>query len=320
MMRAFSLCLISFSVVVSGAQTLETSATARMDSSANLPVQKIGRDDLVGITVYDAPELTRTARVASDGRIHLPMMKEGVVAAGLYPSDLEKAIAATLIKDGILVDPVVTVSVVEYRSRPISVVGAVKKPLTFQADGNVTLLDAIARAEGLEENAGADILVSRSTAAGGTPGIVRRIPIDALLRGTDPQLNLKLEGGEEVRVPEAGQVYVVGNVRKPGVFPIKNSADTSILKVLALSEGVLPYSLKQAYIYRTEAGGTAAKSQIAVNLKDIIDRKAPDVPLIANDIIYIPENSARKNRMETLGKMAVFGGGVAAALIYSMVR
>src|SRR5580704_16211817 len=134
-----------------------------LSNISNLPLARIGNDDLIGVTVYDAPELTRTVRVSSGGDISLPMVKQPLHAAGLYPADLEKIVATALTEDHVLVDPVVTVSIVEYRSHPITVVGAVKMPVTFQATGNVTLLDAISRAQGLSDNAGTEILVSGET-------------------------------------------------------------------------------------------------------------------------------------------------------------
>ena len=122
--------------------------------SANLPAQRIGANDLLAITVYGAPELTRTIRVSDDGLIRLPMVKRKIEARGLMPGELEQRIAAALVAEEILVDPAVTVNVAEYHSRPISVVGAVHRPLTFQAWGRTTLLEAIARAEGLSADAG----------------------------------------------------------------------------------------------------------------------------------------------------------------------
>jgi len=289
--------------------------------TSNLPQQKIGPDDLVGVYVYDSPELTRTVRVAADGSIRLPMLKVRVPAAGLFPADLETAIAAALTKEQVLVDPIVTVSVVEYRSRPISVVGAVKTPLTFQATGLVTLLDAISRAGGLAENAGPEILVSRAQldADGKATTLVQRIPVRGLVNNADPALNLRLEGGEELRIPEAGRVFVVGNVKQPGAFLIQDGAESSVLKALALSQGLLPYASKTAYIYRTE-GGTGGKNEIPIELKNIMDRKSPDVPLVANDIIYIPDNTGRRNTMTTIEKTLLIAGGLGAAAIYAFTR
>jgi hypothetical protein len=132
----------------------------------NLPSQQLGVDDLVAVSVYDAPELTRTVRVEADGTIHLPLLHDGIKASGLLSHDLEDSIANELTTEQILVNPVVKVTVVEYHSRPVAVMGAVKLPLTFQAVGVVTLLDALAKAGGLTELAGSEILVSRGVSLG----------------------------------------------------------------------------------------------------------------------------------------------------------
>jgi polysaccharide export outer membrane protein len=288
--------------------------------SASLPVQKIGPDDLLGLTVYDSPELTRNIRVSRDGSIRLPMLRQRIQVAGLWPAEVETAIAEALKKEEVMVDPVVSVSVSEYRSRPIKVVGAVKRPITFQASGEVTLLDAISRAEGLSDDAGPELLISKSQpGSDGKPmTLVQRVPVKALIDAADPESNLRLEGGEEIRVPDAGKVYVVGNVKKPGAFAIKDSSETSIMRLLALSEGLLPYSAKQAFIYRKEASG--GKNEIPIDLEKIIQRKAPDVTLIANDVLYVPDRAGRKSVMSALEKSLPLGAAVSSALIWVGAR
>jgi polysaccharide biosynthesis/export protein len=279
---------------------------------ANLPQQSIGANDLIAISVYDAPELTRTIRVDSDGGIRLPLLKNPVQAEGLLPMNLETAVGDALKAEEILVDPIVKVTIVEYYSRPISVAGAVRKPVTFQAVGKVTLLEALARAEGLAPEAGLEILVSRPDQ------LVRRIPVKALIDEADPETNIRLSGGEEIRVPEAGKIYVVGNVKKPGAFPVRDSADTSVLKMLALAEGLAPYAARQAYIYRREPG--AAKQEIEIELEKIMKRKSADVPLEANDILYIPDNTGKRATMTVLEKFILTGSALGAALVYAGVR
>src|SRR5690242_16463383 len=96
-------------VGLAGAQISET-------TPANLPAQKIGPDDLLSILVYDSPELTHSVRVTAEGQIRLPMVKRVIVATGLSPREVEAAIAGALREEQILVDPVVTVTVSEYRS------------------------------------------------------------------------------------------------------------------------------------------------------------------------------------------------------------
>jgi polysaccharide export outer membrane protein len=274
--------------------------------AANLPAQRLGVDDLVAISVYDAPEFTRTVRVETDGAIHLPLLKRGIAAAGIFPGQLETAIVAALKSEQILVDPFVKVTVVEYHSRPIAVMGAVKKPVTFQSVGTVTLLDALARAEGLADTAGAEILLTHDDR-------VERIPVKRLMKDADPAVNFVLHGGEEIRVPEAGKVFVVGNVRKPGAFPVRDPADESVLKVIALSEGLTPYASKIAYIYRRDESG--AKQEIPVELDKIMQRKSPDVSLLVDDLLYIPDNKSRRTAMTAIDRITMFGASTASGLL-----
>jgi len=310
-------CLL---LVFAAGQAQTHAASAADQASANLPAQPIGPNDLVSISVYDAPELSRTVRVGADGLIRLPMMKELIKAQGLMPSSLEAAIADALRKEQLIVDPFVTVTVAEYNSRPISVAGAVKEPLTFQAIGPVTLLEAITRAGGLSTEAGAEILVSRpQTGAGGTkPELVERIPVKGLIDAADPKLNISLTGGEEIRVPEVGKVFVVGNVTKPGAYPIVDSTESSVLRMLAEAEGLQRFATKEAFIYRRETNGE--KNEIPVPLEKIMERKAPDVPLLANDILYVPDNKGRRITVGALEKLLIIGGGVSAALVYAGVH
>jgi polysaccharide export outer membrane protein len=287
---------------------------------ANLPVERIGANDLLSVAVYDSPEFSRTLRVDPDGSIRLPMLRERIRAGGLFPAELESAIAKALQKEGLIVDPVVTVTIIEYHSRPISVAGAVRRPVTFQAAGPVTLLEALARAEGLSAEAGPEILVTRPAAPGAAgqapPALVQRIPVKGLIDAADPELNLRLAGGEEIRVPEVGRVFVVGNVRKPGAYRLDDQTETSVFQVLALSEGLAPFAGKQAYIYRRE-GGAGSKHEIPIELRRILERKAPDVPLQANDILYVPDNSNRRIAIHALERMVLFGSTAGAtALIF----
>jgi len=297
-------------------------ATAPETQGANLPAQPIGANDLVAVSVYDAAELTRTVRVGADGFIRLPMLKQRIKAQGLMPGDLESAIAKALQDEQIIVDPFVTVTVAEYNSHPISVAGAVRQPLTFQAAGPVTLLEAITRAGGLAPEAGPEILVTRAQHGpdGAAPtALVQRILVKGLIDAADPALNIVLSGGEEIRVPESGKVYVIGNVKMPGAFPVGDGTESTVLKMLALSQGLMPYAAKEAYIYRREGNGS--KNEIHIPLSQIMERKAPDMALLANDILYVPDNKGRRLTLGVLEKIAAFGTTAGAtALVYGTVR
>jgi len=273
---------------------------------ANLPALELHPGDLVAVSVYDAPELTRTVRVDPDGTIHLPLLADGVNAAGLMPRELEAGITDALKSAEILVDPVVKVTVVEYHSRPISVMGAVRRPLTFQADGVVMLLDALSRAEGFTDDAGPEVLVTQND-------VVQHIAVKKLMDGADPQLNLRLTGNEEVRVPEAGKIFVLGNIRKPGGFPVRDPADKTVLKMVALSEGLMPFSAKIAYIVRRQE--TGAPQEIPIELDRIMERKSPDMALEIGDILYVPDNKTRRSVMSILDRLAGFGSATASGLV-----
>ena len=284
-------------------------------SVANLPAQKIQGNDLIAVSVYDEPALTRTVRVGADGNIRLPMLPAPLRASGLLPADLETAIAEALRENEILVKPIVTVTMLEYNStRTVSVMGAVRKPLTFPVIGTVKLLDALAKAEGLSDDAGPSVLVTR-------PGedTSQVINLQDLLDRADLSLNVVLQGGEDIRVPEARKIYVVGNVKKPGAIPVRDGSENTVLKVLSMVEGVAPYATRQAYIYRA-AGEGQPRREITIELSKILKRKMPDVPLYADDLLYIPDATSKRVTMTALEKAGLAGTSVAAALVYAGVH
>jgi polysaccharide export outer membrane protein len=323
MTRLIPILLVSALASVSspGQTSMSTGGSAANTSfnGSNLPVEPIGSNDLLGVTVYDSPELTRTVRVSPEGDIRLPMLPEPIHAQGLLPAQLEEAIASTLAKDDILVDPIVTVAVLEYRSRPITVVGAVRRPTTFQATGTVTLLDAISQAEGLADNAGSEILVSHPNPSHDAqdPLLIQRIPIRSLLDASDPALNIRLQGGEEVRVTDAGRIFVVGDVKRSGAIYITGgNSQSTVLKALALSEGLDRWHKDVAFIYRNE-GGPGGSNTISVPLKEILNGKAPDIALVANDILYIPDAAGKRATLKVLETTLIMGASLGGALIYT---
>jgi polysaccharide biosynthesis/export protein len=294
------IALLAFSAVLPGQQ----------EDRMNLPAQPIGPNDLLTVTVYKQPALSGSLRVSAYGTVQLPMLKHEINATGLLPGALSAAVAKAYVDEGILVDPQVTVTIAEYQSHPIQVGGAVKTPVTFQAETPVTLLQAINRAGGLTENAGPDVLVSKKGQ------LTRHVSVKALFGGGDEGVNLILTGGEEIRLPEAGRVFVVGNVKKPCNYLIADGSESSVLKAMSYAEGLMTYSSKSAYIYRREANGS--RNEVEIPLHNILARKTGDVPLLAGDILYVPENGSRKAVMSTLGKVLLIGGGavVTALVLY----
>ena len=279
----------------------------------NLPHQPIGREDMLGITVYDSPELTRTVRVNADGTIRLPMLKSTIKVEGLMPAEVEILIKEQLQTEQLLVDPFVTVNVAEYHSRPININGAVKTPAQFQAVGVVTLLDALTKGGGLAPEAGGEIIITRPN---GTTGVqsIQRIPVKALMSGSDPQLNVVLTGGEEILVPISGMVVVSGNVKESGVFPVQEGGTTTVLTAIAQAKGLGDFQPKLVYIFRPDEQGV--RHEISVNLKEIKERKSPDVTLQPKDLLYVPDNNRAKTWSQVLTTLVPIGTSLSAAGIY----
>lgn len=275
-------------------------------ANLNLAYEPVGPGDLLYISVTGSPELSNSYRIAQDGRISLPLLRARISVSGLLSPGIADEVSRELVSERILVAPIVSVSVLDYRSRTVSIVGAVRFPKTIQALGNMTLLDALARAQGVLPEAGPEVIVSSDS--------VKRISLKALLSGSDPSLNLLLKGGEEIRVPEAPKLYVVGNVKAPGTYPLMDLEGSSVLKVLAQSQGVLPFTAKEAYVYRSMPG-SAKREEIEIELNKILRRKTSDFPLQADDILYIPDNSKMRVSADVLEHMAGFGTSTASGLI-----
>ncbi len=280
-----------------------------LQSAKELPAHdaqeyRIGAEDLLEITVFGAAELNRSVRVTAGGTISLPLLGS-VRAAGLTPRELE-FVLQELLRRRYMQDPQVGVFVRELESRPLSVFGAVKKPGVFQIRGTKTLLEVLSMAEGLADDAGDTVTIMRNSgpqpagtqdANGSQPAPEERktleINLKDLLAGAASTVNVPVLAGDIVTVSRAGVVYVVGEVRKPGGFLMKNNESISVLQALALAEGITRTSAKsQARIIRTHEK-TGERTEIPINLDKILNGKLPDPILQPRDIIFVPGSAAR---------------------------
>jgi polysaccharide export outer membrane protein len=289
---------------------------------------RIGPDDLLEITVFEAPELNRTLRVSANGEISLQLLGP-VRAGGLTPQQLE-SVLQELLRRTYIKDPHVGVFVRELQSHPVSVVGAVKKPGVFQIRGTKTVLELLSMAEGLADDAGDTVLVMRGASFPGSSGKgnaeqepqkgetvpletvdealasgparlpqqeregeIVEVNLKSLLESVDPAFNIPVHPGDIVKVTRAGIVYVVGEVKKPGGFVLKSNENISVLQALALAEGLTRTSSKsQARIIRTDQS-TDKRIEIPVDLGKILASKAPEPLLQPKDIIFVPDSSAK---------------------------
>lgn len=246
----------------------------------------IGKQDLLQISVFQLDSLNQTVRVQDDGSITLPLVGE-IQADGMARRDLQNAIAGRL-SPRYLLDPQVSVFVKEFQSKKVAVIGAVKKPGSYELIGTRTLLEVVSLAEGiLKEQAARTIQVIRRESDGST----RSISIDfALLEAGDPAANIPLQGGDIVNVPvdDVLLIYVHGAVRKPDVFKVKRSEPVTVLKVVTMAGGVNERgSERRVQVIRQRADGTS--QVIPVDLKRIKKGKDADIVLEKNDVVVVPE-------------------------------
>jgi polysaccharide export outer membrane protein len=256
---------------------------------------RIGQDDLLNISVFGVASLDTTVRVSANGRVTIPPV--GVLGvAGQTTRDLELNVEGAL-RDGQFVkNPRVTVFVEEYGSQPVAVLGAVRQPDIYQIRGRKFLLDMLAMAGGLDESAGKTIQVIRQTEAlGSLPASPSGNPFEApiaidvedLFARGHTDLNILIHAGDTINVPEAGSIFVVGEVRDPGEFVLRNGRNVTVTQALALGGGFgVDPKKSNAFITRHYQDGT--KEEIPVDLDKVIRNEAEDVTMLPNDILFIP--------------------------------
>ena len=287
------------SAAISAPAAAETSAAS--DASV---AYRIGADDVVSVSVLHAPELTVTARVTEKGDISLPLLGS-VSAAGLTAGELEAAIEERL-REKYIREPDATVQITELQSQAVSVVGAVKRPGIFQLRGTKTLLEVLSLAEGVADNAGESVIVLRK---GSSPAASFEVSLKALLTSPDGAVNVPIHPGDVVNVQAADVVYVVGEVKRPGAFSMRGNDRLTVLRALALGEGLLPTAKAHALVLRTTDSGE--RVEIAVDLDDVLKGKQQDFALQAQDVLFVPISGSKavvRAAIDVLTRIVTFRG------------
>ena len=249
----------------------------------------LGPEDLLEVSVFQVPDLSRTVRVSEAGKISLPLVGE-VEVRGLTPVQLEARLQEALSK-GSVEDPEVSVFVKEYGSRRVSVIGAVGLPGLYEILGPRTLLQVLSQAGGLTEQSGTELCVLRHLDGSGPKRIA--INVSELMSGQDPSLNLQIEPGDviSVLIDPPAYVYVDGAVNSPGRIEQRSSRPLSLLQAIARAGGPTQFAnLKEVQILR---GGVAEGKQappMIVNLKRVRKGEARDPLLKDGDVIIVRES------------------------------
>ena len=260
------------------------SSSAQSDTSESTVGAKqpnvISNGDMIDIAVFESPDLSTKVRIGEDGDVLLPVAGT-VHLQGLNVADASAVIRTRLMEGRFVKDPKVTVSITEYATRGVSVMGEVKKAGIYTAMGSHRLDDYISLAEGLTQQAGTKVSISHRAAPDQTT-IVRISSTGKPTPGSNPLI----ESGDTIVVPKAGQVYVVGDVVRPGEYLMDHDEQLTIVQALALAQGVHRTALLQhsVIIRKTETGRT----EIPVDVQKVLAMKSKDLTLLDNDILFIP--------------------------------
>ena len=245
---------------------------------------KLGPGDLLEITVFGVPDLQSKARITGSGDIYLPLI-DYVHVADLTTDEAQELIQKRLEDGGFVREPHVTVFVNEAQSQAVTMVGELAHPGPYTIAGNRTLFDMISAAGGLSDKAGRTVTIIHRD----DPDHKIEVQLSVNL-AEDTQNNVDVDAGDTIIVSRAGIVYVVGDVQHPAGFMIEDNS-LSVLKALALAGGsTRTSSLNKTRILRQTANGI---QEIPVPLKKILYAKAPDIPMVKGDVLFVPGSSAK---------------------------
>jgi polysaccharide export outer membrane protein len=273
---------------------------------------RLGPGDIIDIRIYNRPQLSREAvRIEGNGMIRMPLIENEIQAGCLTEGELAKEISTRYARfyKNLQVD----VFIKEYHSKQVAIIGAVNEQSRFELQRRVRLLELLTYAKGPSAKAGQTINIVHSTVASpckqtdetDTAAAFMSYKLSDVLAG-DPKSNPYLEAGDIVTLPEADQVYVVGNVFMPLTISLKEPI--TLTRAIAMAGGLKQDTSKEKIRVLRQEPGTTTRKEIIVDLSAIEKKRSEDLALAPNDIIDVP-TSAGKSFLRSLVQGVVPGVG-----------
>jgi polysaccharide export outer membrane protein len=323
LLRIFSASLAVLFLIAGAAAQVPSSSSDEPKATCGSQVRStylLGPDDQLEIS---GPELTdfgnKPMRIDGDGEIQVPLVGR-VHVAGLTVQQAEEKVNKLL--STYIRDPQVVVNVAEVRSQPVSILGAVNTPGVHQIQGHKTLLEMLASAGGIRPDAGYSIRITRRSDWGciPLPGAeidasgrfsVAQLNLKKILEAKDPEENIQIFPHDVISVPKAEMVYVTGEVRRSGGFVLGEHQSISVLQAISLAEGLNGTAdARHARILRLKRDADQ-REEVAVDVKDVLAGKKPDVPLQGDDILFIPGSTGKKAAFRAIEAAIQTGTGLA---------
>lgn len=272
----------------------------------------IGPGDLLEVSEAHTPEMRASVRVSETGEVTLSLAGD-VQVGGMDETSAAHAIQTALIERGMLNHPQVTVLVTVYAGQDVSVLGEVARPGMYSYTVHHRLLDLISSASGLSQNAGRLVTIAHRNDS----KTIQTVALDPA--GTDESIehNPELLPGDTVQVSRAGLVYVVGDVIRPGGFPVDPVQTTTVVQALTLAWGPAQNAaLTKAVLIREQEGSRIITT---LNLKRMLRGLDPDIPIRDRDIIFVPDSMAKNLWNRTMESVIQSAAGVSiyAGMVYS---
>ena len=285
----------------------------QMGAQAGVPMAgPIGPGDFIDVQESHTPEFHSGVRVSPAGTITLPMVNE-VLIVGLDEHGAGRVIEAALLKKGMLLHPQVTVLVTSFAGQDVSVLGEVARPGVYPYTLHHRLLDLLSAAAGLSTNAGRLVNVFHRS----DPNTPHAVVLDPGGTDTVADHNPELSPGDTVQVSRAGLVFVIGDVVRPGGFPVDPAQGLTVVQALSLAWGPSENAAAgKALLIREQKGG---RTLTTLNLRRMIHGQDPDQPIYDRDILFVPDSMAKNmwNRTMEAAIQSAVGVTIYASLVYS---
>lgn len=268
-------------------QLLSMAVSAETDDG----VYRLGPGDEIKMSVFGVEDLSGNYRIDGLGRVSLPLI--GPVDISGYTLAETENVLQEKYSEEYLRQPQITVSVMEFRSQQFTAVGALSQPRVYNTQRRITLIEALAMAGGLNENAGPTVYLTdrvRNPETGemGTRSLA--IPIEELTQGR-PEVNVVLGESALLNVPPAGSVFVEGAVQRPGVY--RSPGETTVLKAVAMAGGLKFEAKRNNITVLRRATDSGEWQQQTVDMDDIRESPNADIRLSDGDIVVVSNGPIR---------------------------
>jgi polysaccharide export outer membrane protein len=286
------------------------------------PDYTLGPNDQILVRVPNAEELNeRPFRVDSEGSIVFPIVGR-LPVNGLTVRSLEAELATRLRE--FIRDPQVNITVVQFRSEPVTLLGAFMAPGVYPLSRGRTLVEMLAAAGGLQANASRRIRVTRRAEYGPIPlptavedpekmGTSAEISLETLMQSPNPAEDIVLQAYDVITAEQAAPVYVFGEVARPGPIPLAGQDTISVTQALSTVGGFTPSAKRDRVTVLRPIIGTSRKAEIEIDLKELLAGRINDFPLLPNDVLVVGRTNGFR------GALGPVSTAVAASLPATLV-